>query len=357
MKRLRRQTATLAACAFAASLHAQITHHVALSSFESGPWVFHPIYAENSATAAVSIDDFVAVLDDSASTGDNLVAVWFRRDAGTGNWEGWSWDTTQRWAALNHVKSILSLDPAEDDRWKVSGDGLGISALTAEEFGYGVLASDALADDIPVSPDPDALIALLVASGYRAASLSVQHLDGCKVNDKLDGMAMAFRETLFEPASTAFDRMMTKWFESGSAGCDLGDDGIAIIDFPIHLDPAGPASFKCYPWVLPPVPPDTTGVDCTVLEWTWTNVVSQKRTRGRFNPTPPPLYEFCDQTRLGLLTTIVTCQSCMPADPCPQVPPGTTPPIGAGCSAGSFDQPRVISLPVVWNEWVPPCPF
>ena len=342
------------------------TNHVAWSYVESESWRYHPIYTVDS-LGAITISNFVAIMDGTTATGNNLVAVWYRRDAGTGTWDAWSWDTTDPWAAINHVKSILVISDDENDRWKTPGDGLGITPIAAEGFAYGVLAADDLADDILIDADPDAMIAMLVAGGYRAASLTLQHTDGCKIDDKLDGMAVAFRETLFEPWSTAVDRMMTKWIESGSSGCDLGDDGIAIVDFPIQLLPPSPAEYACHDlWDLPEYP-DYWITRCRVLEWTWTNVVTQKRTRSRFNPTPPPTYEFCDQTRTGLLTSTVSCKACVsytefeldpPVPPsCPEIAPGVKPPVGSGCSSWPFGVPTISTAPVTWSAWTPACPF
>ncbi|MFN7022389.1 MAG: hypothetical protein ACK4WH_13815 [Phycisphaerales bacterium] len=331
---------------------AQVTHHVAWSKIETGPWTLTPIYAEENGVPGAVVS-FLALADPSATLGDNLVAVWYQRDP-TG-WSAKSWETTDPWEAIKSVKQEMGFPDVEDERWGIPGSDAAVTnAEQPKDYSEGVLANDPLATLVSSSPDRDAIVDFLTTVGYKAADVPVEKDDGCTTNARLDGMAAATAETLVGDEATAVDRSMTAWIASGSAGCGIGAVAVEIVTFPPRpTTPWGPPTYWCY-----------TNQDgflwthCKI--WTETRTLTQKRTRARFNPAPPPTYQYCDQTRTGTQTQTTSCCSSgvIPVSfppTCPTVPPGTTPAIGAGCTT-ALGAP-VISPFVTWGAWGPACPF
>lgn len=349
---LERWLCAAGAATLIATTAAAQTNHVAWSKIETGSWMMHPIYTE-PAEGAWAVSNFLALADQSVTTGDNLIAVWYRREA-TG-WTAKSWSTDDRWEAIKAIKSELGISDDEDDRWGIGGNVDSNSAAEApKDYASGVLADDPLAPLVASSPDRDVIVQFLASMGYKAADVPVEKDDGCTTNAKLDGMAAAMAETLVGDEETAVDRSMTAWIASGSAGCGIGAVAVEIVTFPPRpTTPWGPPTYWCYT--------NQNGFLWTHCKiWTETRTLTQKRTRARFNPAPPPTYQFCDQTRTGTQTQDTSCCSSgvIPASfppTCPTVPPGTTPAIGAGCTT-ALGAP-VISPFVTWGPWGPACPF
>lgn len=357
MQRLGHRIAFVAAALLAACSQAQVKHHVAASAFESGPWVFHPVYSQNTLTAAISIENFVAILDGPAASGDNLVAVWYQRDAGTGNWDAWSWDAADPWQAINSVKTTLALNDDEDVNWATPGSGFGAGSVSPQAFAIGVLASDPLADDIPIAPDPEAFVALLVSSGYQAADLVLQHLDGCKINDKLDGLAAAMYETLVGENATMVSRSTTKWVESGTINCEFALSGVRTINYPPK--PYGP------PWAPSYECEQSETYDFESESWiitvcrTWVQgqIIQERRTRVVYITDPSPAVIECEQTRFGTRsTTTICCGPYSPFNDC-NFQSGPNPPVGGGCGGPFFRAADVRIVDGDWGDWEPPCPF
>jgi hypothetical protein len=316
----------------------------------------HPIYTE-PAEGALAVSNFLALADQSVTTGDTLIAVWYRREA-TG-WTAKSWSTGDRWEAIKAVKSELGISDDEDDRWDIGGNvGSNSAAEAPKDYTSGVLADDPLAPLVASSPDRDVIVQFLASIGYKAADVLVEKDDGCTTDAKLDGMAAAIVETLQGDEETAVDRSMEAWIASGTAGCGVGSVAVEIVTFPPRpTTPWSPPSYGCTTDFNPLVP------ECwsTCLTWVETRTVVQKRTRAKFNPTPPPTYLYCDQTNTGIETRTTQCcvVGCITlttptVTPCPTVAPGTTPPIGTGCPPGST---TTTTTGYTWSGWVPPCPF
>lgn len=334
---------------------------VAWSKIETGSWMMHPIYTEDP-SGSLSVSNFLALADPSAATGDNLIAVWYRREL-TG-WTAKSWSTGDPWEAIKAVKIELGISDDEDDRWDIGGDDDSIPAAESpQDYSSGVLADDPLAPLVASSPDRDVIVEFLAGIGYKAADVPVEKDDGCTTDAKLDGMAAAIVETLQGGEETAVDRSMAAWIASGTAGCGVGSVAVEIVTHPPQpLGPFAPPTYVCtgptttyYEWPIP------WYEECTCLVWTETQPITQRRTRARFNPAPPPTYQYCDQTRTGVRTKTTKCCACTingASPPCPAItPPGSTPPIGSGCGAGGFAPARTTTSDGGWTAWTPACPF
>lgn len=351
-------------CVVAATVVAEPTYHVALSKIESGPWTFTPIYTKENGEVG-QVVSFLALADPSTRVGNNLVAVWYQRD-GAG-WSAKSWKTGQPWEAIKSVKEALGISEDEDDRWGVPGSGslaavaeqpitvsqqLITVAERPEKYALGVLATDPFAAAVFASPNKDEVVELLTSVGYAAADVTLEKDDGCTLEAKLDGMALAMVETLKGDEETKVDRSMTAWIASGSAGCGFGAMAVEVYERdPVVITPYGPATFTCgnVPFLWP------AWMVC--LTWDQTCVILQERTRARFNPTTPPTYQFCDQYRIGTKTRTTKCctSGVIPFSTPPACPPaGVTPPIGVGCTT----QPTTSESGITWiTSWIPPCPF
>ncbi|MFN7429614.1 MAG: hypothetical protein ACK5TP_03420, partial [bacterium] len=360
----RHAVAFAALCAVAATVVAEPTYHVARSKIESGPWTFTPIYTKENGKVG-QVVSFLALADPSTRVGNNLVAVWYQRD-GAG-WSAKSWETSDPWEAIKSVKGAMGISEDEDDRWGVPGSGF-LAAVAKQpitvskqpitvverpkKYALGVLATDPFAAAVLASPNKDEVVELLTSVGYAAADVTLEKDDGCTLEAKLDGMALAMVETLKGDEETKVDRSMTAWIASGSAGCGFGSVAVEIYERdPVVITPYGPpATFNCANLGIWP-----SWYVC--LEWTQKCVVLQERTRARFNPTPPPTYQFCDQYRIGTRTLTTECCSSgvIPFSTPPACPPaGVTPPVGVGCTT----QPRSWESGITWiTSWIPPCPF
>ncbi len=323
------------------------TNHVAWSKIETGSWVMHPLYTED-AGGAISVSNFLALTDPVAAVGDNLVAVWYRREGAS--WTAKSWSTNDPWEAIKSVKAELGISDDEDDRWDISGDDDFIPTAEApEEYVSGVLADDPLAPLIASSPDRDVIVELLAITGYQAADVPVEKDDGCTTDAKLDGMAAAIVETLQGDEETAVDRSMAAWIASGTAGCGA-PVAVIIVEFPPQYTPWVPGLFECeYE------PFDSNSGFCTEARWTETRTVTERRTRAMKNWVPPPTYLYCDQTRTGTQTRTLRCTDCQPLTytPCPVAEPPSSP-MPTACFSGWSGG---ISSSTVWGAWTPACPF
>jgi hypothetical protein len=333
----------------------QPAYHVACSRIEAGTWVFTPAYADDGGDAP-QVHSFLALAQEGGITGDNLVAVWYIR--GESGWSYKSWSTPDPWEAIKWVKSEMSIPDDEDYRWGIPGTDLGIAQPEEpKDYVAGVLETDPLAPALVESPDRDAIVAILAASGYPAADVRVDAEDGCTTDEKLTGMALAIEQTLQGDEKDMVERSMDAWVASGAAECGFAEMAAEVVEFPPRaITPWSPPSYDC----------ETTYYDIdgwtrwqTCLTWYETRTVTQKRTRARLNPAPPPTYQFCDQTRSGTETRKTQCCAggmllTTPPVFCPTVAPGTTPPIGTGCPAGST---TTTSTSTSWSDWAPPCPF
>lgn len=356
MKRFALLTMVATATLCGSAAWAQEVHRVAWSKVETGPWTLTPIYSEGT-NGEPEVVSFLALADASAVTGENLIAVWYKREA-TG-WTTKSWETSEPSEAIKAIKAEMNIPDSDDDRWDVPGIG-SATGTAGPSKGYveGVLADDPLVALVAGSPDRDGIVEFLASVGYKAADVPVEKDDGCETNAKLDGMASAMNETLKGTEESMVARSMEAWIASGSAGCGIGAVAVEIVTHP-------PRNITPVPAWSPPT------YDCFTTQdgflWShckiWTETRSfqtQKRTRARFNPAPPPTYLFCDQTRTSTQTQTTSCctSGVIPVSfppTCPTIAPGTTPAIGAGCTT-TLGAP-VISPFVPWGPWTPACPF
>lgn len=331
------------------------TNHVSWAKIETGPWTMHPVYTEGTG-GTVSVSNFLAIADPNFAIGENLIAVWYKREGS--NWVTKSWETSNPWEAITAVKIALGISNDEDERWGIWGSSSVSIAESPKEYTAGVLASDPLATLVSSSPNRDVLIELLASMGYKAADLPVEKADGCTTNAKLDGMAAAIAEALIGNQETAVARSMAAWIAAGTAGCGVGSVAVEIVEFPpTPVGPGtwGPPSFSCTNDYVDP----GTGLVSWTQCYTWheTRTVTQRRTRARFNPAPPPTYQYCDQTRSGTQAQITQCctTGVLPITWPPACPPVTPVPAkGAGCATAVMTW---IDSNIAWGGWVPPCPF
>lgn len=346
-------TACVAVGALSAIAKSQtLTYHAAWSNFEVESWTLVPVYADEDGLAS-DVVGFLALADPSELVGDNLAAVWYER-VGL-DWQAQSWASNDPWVGIEAIKALYSIPDAEDGRWGVPS-GSSVSPVPTVGYVSGVLATDPLAPVVESSPEPEVIVGLLAGIGYQAAALPVDSSDDCSAASKLDGMSAAIMETLVGDESTMVDRSMGAWGASGVANCAFATLAVEVVTLPPRPVPPGtwgPATYACVSVIG-----GAGGTWSTCLTWTQTRAVTQRRTRVRWNPSPPPQIQFCDQTRSG--TETLTQQCCSggflingPPVPCPTVAPGTTPPVGAGCVGALVSDVNYAG----WTAWTPTCPF
>ncbi|MBY0313320.1 MAG: hypothetical protein K2W85_14725 [Phycisphaerales bacterium] len=120
------------------------------------------------------VDNVLALANPSVTFANNIVAVWYMRDLSTNSWKGYSWQSTDRLAAINKVKNTLGLDDSGDYVWPYDlGPQLQGASVAGNPtaFGNGLLVSDPLSGFLQASSSASELLQVLVNLGYPAANL------------------------------------------------------------------------------------------------------------------------------------------------------------------------------------------
>jgi len=348
MRILSRWTKALALAAVfagATTATAQTTHHVARSKIVTGPWTLTPIYASENGTPGAVVS-FLALANQAALGGDNLIAVWYQRDAT--EWTAQSWETTDPWEAIKSVKASLAIPDDEDDRWAVSGSpDLTTMPLIPEGYLGGLPASDPLAPFIAFSADRNELVAFLVSIGYKAADVPVEKDDGCGADAKLNGFADMIEQTLAGEEETMVARATAAWTASGTTACtSVTASTLLAVTAPTPTSTITTQFFCETAWYYNRYgSPYAQKNVC--FTWTQTGTVSERQTQARLVGTT---YQFCDQTRAGTTTQITKC--CITTGPFPPCPSQSAPPaVGVGCTPPAT--PGKITYD--WSDWAPPC--
>lgn len=336
---------TAAILGIAATVVAQPTHHVAASKVLIGPWTMHPVYATESGASA-SVVGFLALSDPSAAVGNNLIAVWYKRDD-TG-WTAKTWLSCSAWEAVMSVKLEMGIADSEDGNWDMAGSsGIILNPPAQEEYQLGVLADDPLAGLLDSSPDRDAIIEALVFAGYPAADIPVDKTEGpgCTRDAKLTALAEAVVETLIGEPQTISERVAGALQASQASGCpSLAAVAVPLppIQPPTQISPWTPITnpWKCETYINPP-PIDTNlpFENCRRERWTDAALVVESRLVVCVRPGETPSFSIVVQQRLCTRLKHIECTTCTPSGsppPTPCLPAGTNPPrpsapIPAGC--------------------------
>ena len=363
---MNRWLAAAGATAVVAATTVAQTNHVAWSKIETGPWTLTPIYAEENGTPGAVVS-FLALADLSAIVGENLVAVWYQRDA-TG-WTAKSWEAAGPWEAIKSVKQAMGIPDDEDERWGVAGAGAPTSAEEPKEYAAGVLAEDPLAAFIAGSPDRDVLVEFLTSIGYKAADIPVDKGAGaCGASSLLSAYAAGIEADLVQ--CEAMDKAAAAMEAIRVALGGSCPDALAALETDPTFSVASVQHSTCdRPTTLPL--PDWAPVRCTTDRgpyptsthycWTYerTYTVTRTRVNGKFNSSPPPTYLFCTQTSTATRTDTQTCCSPWYPDPVPGTNPDcedlVTPPPTPGSPGAPTCSPVRTSYPLQ-GDWSPnPC--
>lgn len=350
---------------FAVASMAQ-TNHVAWSKIETGPWTLHPIYSEDVG-GAQTVTNFLALTDPSAATGDNLIAVWYKREV-TG-WTTKSWETADPWEAIKAVKTELGISDDEDERWGLLGSSGAAVAGAAKEYVAGILADDPLAPLVVSSPDRAAIVEFLTSVGYKAADITVDKgVGACGASALLSAYAAGIEADLVQ--CEAIDKATAAIEAVHAALGDSCPDGLAAMEAEPSFSVASVQHSTCdRPTTLPL--PDWAPVRCTTDRapypnsthycWTYerTYTVTRTRINAKFNPAPPPTYLFCTQTSTATRKDTQTCCSPWYPDPVPGVNPDcedlVTPPPAPGSPGAPTCSPVRTTYPLQ-GGWSPnPC--
>jgi hypothetical protein len=191
---------------------------------EEGSWFFTPILRVD--TDPQRVDSLVALAKIGAASGDNIVAVWYQRDATSDTtWTTKSWRTSSVEQAMKSVKVALSL-PDEDDQWWPVGDTVAMNAIPTPDdpadYYKGLLADDALADLVTTSPDRDYLVSVLVAIGYKAADIDIEKVtseQSCVTVDVLTAMAKGAEAGLSTSDSEAIEEVAASYVAAQCGWC------------------------------------------------------------------------------------------------------------------------------------------
>lgn len=367
---LNRYLCAAIATAIAATTAVAQTHHVARSKIETGPWTLTPIYIEdNGVTGAVV--SFLALADPSAIVGDNIVAVWYQREAS--GWTAKSWETTDPWEAIKSVKQAMMIPDDEDERWGIPGSDASLpNAEQPKDYASGVLADDPLATLVATSPDRDAIVDLLASFGYKAADLAVDKGAGsCGSSELLTAYASGMEADLarceaIDKATSAVEAIRASLAASCPDGLASLEANTAFLVASVQESTCDRPTLPLPPWV--PVrcttdraPYPQGDMYCWTYERTYT--VTRTRIKGKFNNSPPPTYLFCTQTSTATRTDTQTCCSPRYTTPVPGSNPDcedlVTPPPTPGSPGAPTCSPVNSTYPLEggWSpnpcSWVP----
>lgn len=179
--------------------------HIAPVVWSQGNWHYLPVYR---ATASGSrVESLIAVAKPGTTTGNNLVAVWFRHDAD--GWHEYSWATGSREVAAESVNSYYSIPAAEFDRWTCVGVDVAGNPQTPQQeqpAPQGVLEGDPAAELVATSSDPATVLSALVAFGWQGADITTNlGIHGPDAATMLDRLSAATQVMLDGQDSPTFD--------------------------------------------------------------------------------------------------------------------------------------------------------
>ena len=179
--------------------------HLAPVVWTEGNWRYQPVYSDTPNGSRV--DGFVAVARPGTTAGDNLVAVWFRFEAGA--WHEYSWATSSRESAAQAVNNFYAIPASEYERWgQVGIHTLGAvhDAVIAEPSPDGLLESDPATVLVANSTDPAATVSLLVADGWQGADIALNlGVHGAEAVGMLDRLRAATQTMIDERDSSNVD--------------------------------------------------------------------------------------------------------------------------------------------------------
>lgn len=184
---------------------------------------------------------FLAIVDQSATVGDNLVAVWHRQVDGA--WQTKSWEGGDPWEAIQSVKDHMAIPDSQDNRWLFEGMSAPTGAAAAPPQGYagGVLESDPLADAVANNPDREEILEFLTSVGYAAANVPVDSDEFCSAQAKLSSIASSvMQHEAVQPSQS-----------TGSGGSN------SLTVTPTHFTIIGAAEARelCVLGTIPPINP------------------------------------------------------------------------------------------------------
>lgn len=204
--------------------------NVSSSRILIGDWMFVPIYTRDD-DQTIDIVSFLAVLDGRRVNGDNITSIWYLAEPG--GWGSYAWTSQDPRIAAESIKDALQIPNTQDRKW-------GFPPTVNETFHEPVLpisyengffADDPILDTVENFPDRDAVVSVLVKSGYPAANVGVEWAASCTTAVRLD----------------AISQVAIHLIESGDDAFTIVDDAEDLCNF-VSAGPLGP------PPVRPPKP-------------------------------------------------------------------------------------------------------
>jgi len=349
---------------------AQAGYHVSGSKICWGTWTFKAIYSD--AGVNPQLHSFLASAPSAITGGDDIVAIWYVRDAGVA--DGWTtklWTTTTGAEAMKIIKSSLGIPDEEDDRWELADKSEIDAVLTPEQsknYDLGLFADDPFTAVFATAPDRDEAIGAIASWGYNAADPKEgKGIESCSSGAVLSALAAGSEADLAQceapdKAIVALDAINKTLGATCAEGLEfLKQDAtfyVASIEESICDRPNVP---------IPPWSPVRCTTDrgpyptSTHYCWTYsrTYTVTRTKTLGKFNSPPPPTYLFCTQTSTATRTDTQTCCSPWYPDPVPGQNPDcedlVTPPPSPGSPGAPTCGPVRSSYPLQ-GAWSPnPC--
>ncbi len=248
MRYLKQLTALVAFAPLATAI-GQPINRVADSRIEVGPWVYHAVYTSGVGAAGVTVDNLVAFAKSSATSGNNLVGIWYSRNGEA--WEAKSWNTADATEIAKSIAQELNLEESEWGKFSVTPTAFSGTPETPKEYSGGVLADDPMAFVLASSVDRDALVQFLVATGYKAADVELDKSDACTTGRKLDRVSSDL-STMISDGDVTIRTMSTLANSCELAGTPRG---------PAPTRPAQPATPPAWspPGTVPTAPGWTPG--------------------------------------------------------------------------------------------------
>lgn len=155
----------------AVAVAAQITYADPVKSagpiqITMGNWTLTPQLSDGD------VEGFLAILAPGTEVGDNLTAVWYKKESND-TYTTWAWETQSRANAIAWLKQSKSLNGDSDKLWGISAFNAISSPTAPSEIRNGVFLTDPFSASLETMTEAEkqAFLDLLAAAGWRVSTV------------------------------------------------------------------------------------------------------------------------------------------------------------------------------------------
>lgn len=222
MKTIRHRVVVCVLSIYAASISYAV-HEPSAIILHADDWSMTPIIDKQGQPRVAS---FLALRHPQEVAGDNIVAVWYIRDAVDSSvWHGKSWSHANEWEVVAWVMNANQMDECLFTRFGTFTDlVLDATPLDPVDYSKGFAAADPFLDAIESSPDRDSLVEVLKLLGYQVADIPIDYKGGTgnepdRTNKMLSALAAGIenQEAIADPEADNFSAAFTAAYQAAFA--------------------------------------------------------------------------------------------------------------------------------------------